>query len=117
MSIKKCLGLNQSLSKESLYTWLYELTPIERAELFLMRTLEKLLKTDHKIKNEAYLLSRINCCKKEELEKYLEDKMRIEEIKEKIVDRRAKKLEYKMANHSKHYIQTTSIGSDSQRGS
>ena len=33
MAIKKCLGLNTCLSSEKMYSWLFELTPKERAEL------------------------------------------------------------------------------------
>ena len=90
MSIKKCLGLHQSLSKEKLYAWLYELTPTERAEIFLLKTLKKLKKMNHRIRNESYFLNSIKSCEKDVIEKYMSDKININEIKESIMEKRAK---------------------------
>ena len=36
VSIKNCLGLNRALSNQKLYTWIYGLTPVEKAELSLL---------------------------------------------------------------------------------
>ena len=88
ISIKKCLGLNQCLPKEVLFTWLYELTPNERAELFLLRTLKKLMISKHKIRNREYLLSKITCCNKEEILDYMEDKIKLNQLKENIMKRK-----------------------------
>ena len=88
MSIKKCLGLNQCLPKEVLFTWLYELTPNERAELFLLRTLKKLMISKHKIRNRDYFLSKITSCKKEEILDYMEDKIKLNQLKENILKRK-----------------------------
>jgi len=48
MSIKKCLGINHKLEKEKLFGWLNELTPVEIAEIALLRTLRKLIKIEMK---------------------------------------------------------------------
>jgi len=60
MSIKKCLGLHQSLSRELLFSWLYELAPNERAEIFILRLLKKLADMGHRTKNEKFFFSRVS---------------------------------------------------------
>lgn len=89
-SIKKCLGLHPSLSKEKLYTWLYEITPLESAEFFLLRTMKKLLKTNHYVKNKVYFENCVTSFEKEDIVKFLNDEIKISSIKEKIIDKRAK---------------------------
>ena len=90
MSIKKCLGLHQSLPKEILFTWLYELMPNERAEIFVLRLVRKLQNKDHKTKNQDFFLSKISNCSKEEINKYLCGELKLHDIKESLLNKRAK---------------------------
>jgi len=52
MSFKKCIGLNKKLPKKKLYGWIQELTPIQRADLAILRITTKLRRLGPKIQNE-----------------------------------------------------------------
>ena len=67
MSVKRCLGLNQCLEKEKLYTWLYELTPKEKAQFSLFRTVKKLISADYRIENLKFFINKISSCSKEDI--------------------------------------------------
>jgi len=92
MSVKRCLGLHQSLPQKSLYTWLYDLSPIERAEIFLLRTLKKLLDMKHSLKNKDFFLSKIENLSKDLALNYLSGKTKLSEIKSRLVDTKAKEV-------------------------
>ncbi|HRP36753.1 MAG TPA: hypothetical protein PLS50_03005 [Candidatus Dojkabacteria bacterium] len=92
MAIKRCLGVNQCLSKDKLYAWLYELTPLERAELSLLRLLKKLRKTKLPMKNIDYFLNKVTSCKREEMHEYFEDQTTLSKIKESILQNKTKTI-------------------------
>ena len=54
--------------------------------------MKKLLKTNHRIKNVTYFQNGITSCDKVDMLKFLNDEIKINKIKEKIVDKRAKKM-------------------------
>jgi len=89
MAIKKCLGLRKGLPKERMYAWLYELTPEEKAELFLLRTIKKLSNSNLKPKNSDFLLSKLSKCTNEEVTNYLEGTTALNTIKNRLLDQRA----------------------------
>jgi len=90
MAIKKCLNLHPGLSREKLYAWLYELSPEEKAELFLLRTLKKLNENKLELKNSDFFIKKLVNCTAEEAIKYLEGETSIKDIKRKLREKRAK---------------------------
>jgi len=53
--------------------------------------MKKLLKSNHHIKNKTYFLNSITSRDKEDVLKFLNDEIKINAIKEKLIDKRAKK--------------------------
>jgi len=90
MSIKRCLGLHKALSREVLFAWLYELSPNERAEIFLLRILKKTQDLNFKIRNKNFFLNRISNCERDDVFRYLNEELSIKGIKEKLLLRRAR---------------------------
>jgi len=91
MSVKRCLGLNQCLEKEKLYTWLYELTPKEKAEFSLLRTVKKLISADYRIENLEFFINKITSCSKEDISGYIDGKTKLNALKSKLLENRAHK--------------------------
>ena len=89
-AIKSCLGLNKALSNDKLYTWLYELTPSERAQFSLLRTLRSLTIIKHKITNLEYFTNKITSCCKSDLNNYLQGKTKLKDLKLKVIKEKAK---------------------------
>ena len=59
-------------------------------EIFILRLLKKLADMGHRTKNEKFFLSRVSSLPQESIEKYLNGKISIKEIKERTLDSKAK---------------------------
>ena len=91
MAIKKCLGLNRCLSQQKMYAWLYELTPNERAELYLLRNLKKLIDFGHKIENMDYYVNTLSNCSENEAKEYLEGNKKLKDLRIAMLGNKSKK--------------------------
>ncbi len=89
MALKNCLGISKGLSKEKLFGWLYEITPQERAELSLLKTLKKLNAAGQGLVNAESFIDKLSSCTKEEVSAFLDDRLTIKKIKERLLKTRA----------------------------
>src|SRR5690349_311736 len=92
MAFKNSLSLNKKLSKEITFGWLQELTPLERAEITILRLLRKTQEADLKLNNHDKFLETIKTVTRESRENYVKGKVSLKSLKENIVARRNKDL-------------------------
>jgi len=91
-SIKNLLGLNPSLAREKLYGWLHELTPQEKADLSLLRTIKKLIKAELPLQNHEFLLGNIKNIPGDMIVSYLQDETSIGLIKDELLMKRSQAM-------------------------
>jgi len=92
MAMKKCMGINQKLKKEKLFGWLYELTPIELAELTLLRILKKLVQIEMRIENHEFYLQKLSSIPKELANEYINGDTTKQKLKDYLLTNRSQAI-------------------------
>ena len=91
-AFKTCLGLNNKLPKEVMYGWLQELTPLERADLAILRIMRKLMEANLKCKNHELFIKELSTIREDQKRDYIDKKVSMKDLKRKMIVYKNKQL-------------------------